>query len=327
MRLLDIPKGLGPVRGRYAPSPTGALHVGNARTALLAWLQVRALGGAFVMRVEDLDRARNVRGGVEALLEDLRWLGLDWDEGPDPVGGPCAPYEQTRREAVYEEALARLNEQGRVFECFCSRQEIATAASAPHGPQDDGPRYPGTCRGLGPAGLAPKRASGRKAALRFVAKPGPTTFEDGLHGRVAIDVAETVGDFVVRRADGIHAYQLAVAVDDALMGITHVLRGEDLLTSTPRQVQILEALGLPVPRYFHVPLMVGADGQRLSKRKGDINLAWLREHGVRPQRLVAELARTLGLADAKELEPKELVKGFNLSRIARAPAGFDASRL
>ncbi|MGC4120203.1 MAG: tRNA glutamyl-Q(34) synthetase GluQRS [Myxococcales bacterium] len=325
--LLDIHAGLGKVRGRYAPSPTGALHVGNARTALLAWLQIRTLGGAFVMRIEDLDRARNVKGGVEALLDDLKWLGLDWDEGPDPVGGPCAPYEQTRREAIYEAALARLSEQGRIFECFCSRQEIAAAASAPHGPQDDGPRYPGTCLRLGAAGLAPKRATGRKAALRFVAKPGAMTFEDGLHGRVTLDVAETVGDFVVRRADGIHAYQLAVSVDDALMGITHVLRGDDLLTSTPRQLQILEALGLPAPRYFHVPLMIGADGQRLSKRKGDINLAWLREHGVKPQRLVAELARTCGLTDAKEIEPRELVRGFDLAKISRTPAGFDASRL
>jgi glutamyl-tRNA synthetase len=333
--LLDIPAGLGPVRGRYAPSPTGALHVGNARTALLAWLQIRALGGAFVMRIEDLDRARNVKGGVEALLADLKWMGLDWDEGPEsgPPGhvaateGPCAPYEQSRREAIYEAALARLAEKGRVFECFCSRAEIAAAASAPHGPQDDGPRYPGTCLRLDAAGLAPRRASGRKAALRFCAAPGPLTFEDGLHGKVTIDVAETVGDFVVRRADGIHAYQLAVAVDDALMGITHVLRGDDLLGSTPRQLQILEALGLPAPRYFHVPLMVGADGQRLSKRKGDINLGWLREHGVKPQRLVAELARTCGLTDAKEIEPRELVAGFDVSKIARAPAGFDPARL
>jgi len=325
--LLDLPPGLGPVRGRYAPSPTGALHVGNARTALLAWLQIRALGGTFVMRVEDLDRARNVKGGVEALLADLRWLGLDWDEGPEPVGGPCAPYEQSRREAVYEEALARLAERGRIFECFCSRQELAAAASAPHGPQDDGPRYPGTCLRLGAAGLAPKRAYGRKAALRFAAAPGPVTFEDGLRGPVAIDVSQTVGDFVVRRADGIHAYQLAVAVDDALMGITHVLRGDDLLASTPRQLQLLEALGLPAPRYFHVPLMVGADGQRLSKRRGDVNLAWLREHGVRPQRLVAELARTCGLTDAREIEPRELVPGFDLEKIAREPAGFDPSRL
>jgi glutamyl-tRNA synthetase len=313
-------------RGRYAPSPTGALHVGNARTALLAWLQIRALGGRFVMRIEDLDRARNVRGGTAALLEDLRWLGLDWDEGPD-LGGPCGPYTQCDREAVYEEAIAELARQGRVFDCTCSRGEIAAAASAPHGPSDDGPRYPGTCRSLGAEAVAARRASGRKPALRLVAEPGTTIFDDGILGPVSLDTAATVGDFVIRRADGVHAYQLAVAVDDGLMGMTHVLRGDDLVTSTPRQLAILAALGLPAPRYFHVPLVVGEDGLRLSKRKGDINLAWLREHGVRPQRLVAELARTCGLAEVREITPGELVSGFDASRIARCSAPFDPARV
>jgi glutamyl-tRNA synthetase len=313
------------VRGRYAPSPTGLLHVGNARTALIAWLQVRARGGRFAMRIEDLDRARNVKGGTGRLLEDLRWLGLDWDEGPER-GGPCAPYLQSEREAIYEEAIARLAVKGLVFECFCSRAEIAAAASAPHGPADDGPRYPGTCRVLSPKEREQRRAQGKKPALRFRVEPGVVRFEDGLHGEVAIDVGQTVGDFVIRRADGIHAYQLAVAVDDALMGMTHVVRGDDLVGSTPRQILILEALGLEVPRYVHVPLLHGADGQRLSKRKGDINLSWLREHGVKPQRLVAELARTCGLTQAQEMEPRELVAGFDLAKIARGPAGFDPAR-
>lgn len=323
---LDIRPLPGPVRGRYAPSPTGGLHVGNARTALLAWLQVRALGGRFILRVEDLDHARNVKGGTEALLDDLRWLGLDWDEGPD-VGGPCGPYLQTEREAIYEEAIGRLEEQGRVFECWCSRAEIAAAASAPNGPGDDGPRYPGTCRISDAERVSAKRQAGRRSALRFRAGGGATSFDDGLHGEVSFDVRATVGDFVIRRADGVHAYQLAVAVDDALMGITHVLRGDDLLASTPRQVQLLEALGLPVPRYFHVPLLLGSDGQRLAKRKGDVNLAWLREHGVTPQRLVAELARTLGLTDTREVTPGELIAGFDLSRIARRAAVFDSTLL
>ena len=322
----DIPALPGAVRGRYAPSPTGALHVGNARTALLAWLQVRALGGRFVMRIEDLDRARNVEGGTAALLEDLAWMGLDWDEGPASPG-PCGPYTQSEREAIYEEAIARLAAKGRVFDCFCSRAEIAAAASAPHGPADDGPRYPGTCRSPDIAAIAARRASGRRPALRFMATPGPVRFQDGVLGPISLDVAESVGDFVIRRADGIHAYQLAVAVDDALMGITHVLRGADLVSSTPRQIQVLEALGLPVPRYFHVPLLSGADGQRLSKRKGDVNLAWLREHGVRPERLVAELARTCGLTEAREIAPRDLVPGFDVARLARGPAVFEPERL
>ena len=321
--LFDSPPALpGDVRGRYAPSPTGLLHVGNARTALIAWLQVRARGGRFAMRIEDLDRARNVKGGTGKLLEDLCWLGLDWDEGPEQ-GGPCAPYLQSEREAIYEEAIARLAAKGLVFECFCSRAEIAAAASAPHGPADDGPRYPGTCRALSPKEREQRRAQGKKPALRFRVEPGVVRFEDGLHGEVAIDVGQTVGDFVIRRADGIHAYQLAVAVDDALMGMTHVVRGDDLVGSTPRQILILEALGLKVPRYVHVPLLLGADGQRLSKRKGDINLSWLREHGVKPQRLVAELARTCGLTQAHQIEARELIAGFDLAKIARGPAGFD----
>jgi glutamyl-tRNA synthetase len=323
--LLDIPRLPGAVRGRYAPSPTGALHVGNARTALLAWLQVRARGGVFVMRVEDLDRPRTVAGATDRLLEDLRWLGLDWDEGPGR-GGPCGPYLQSERGAIYEEAIARLTAAGQVFECFCSRQEIA-AASAPHGPQDDGPRYPGTCRALAPALVEQRRAQGRKGSLRFLVPDGTVRFDDALHGPQSMDVGATVGDFVVRRADGIHAYQLAVAVDDALMGVTDVLRGDDLLGSTPRQLLLLQALGLPVPRHLHVPLLLGADGQRLSKRKGDINLGWLREHGVAPQRLVAELARTCGLTDRREIEPRELIASFDPSRIARQPVAFDPSRL
>lgn len=319
-----------PVRGRYAPSPTGLLHLGNARTALIAWLQARALGGAFVMRLEDLDRPRCVPGASEAILDDLRWLGLDWDEGPE-LGGPHAPYVQSERTAIYEEALARLAAQGRVFDCYCTRGEIAAAAaasaSAPHGPADDGPRYPGTCRALSPESAAARRAAGRKPALRFRVEPGIQRFVDGIAGPVALDVAATVGDFVVRRADGIHAYQLAVAVDDGLMGITHVVRGDDLLGSTPRQLLLLEALGLPAPAYLHVPLLLGPDGARLSKRAGDTTLRHYREHGVRAQRLVAELARSAGLTSEREIEAGELVAGFDPARIARAATPFDPAAL
>lgn len=310
------------VRGRYAPSPTGGLHVGNARTALLAWLQVRARGGAFVMRVEDLDRARTVRGATEQILEDLRWLGLDWDEGPD-VGGPHAPYLQSERAAIYDEAIARLQAAGLLFECFCSRAEIAAAASAPHGPGDDGPRYPGTCRNLTEAQKAERRARGREPALRFRVPEGRVDFVDGIHGPVSVDVRQSVGDFVVRRVDGIHAYQLAVAIDDARMGITEVLRGEDLLTSTPRQLLLLRALGLPEPRYYHVPLVVGPDGLRLSKRNGDLTLGALRARGVDPARLVAAMARSCGLAAPERISARELIDGFDPARLERAPTPID----
>jgi glutamyl-tRNA synthetase len=311
------------VRGRYAPSPTGALHVGNARTALLAWLQVRALGGSFVLRIEDLDGPRTVAGAAEKILADLRWLGLDWDEGPD-IGGPHGPYRQSERTGTYEEALAALTARGRAFECYCSRHEVARAASAPHGPQDDGPRYPGTCRALSPEEARRRREAGRSPALRFRVAAGSVEFVDGLRGRSEIDLEGAVGDFVVRRADGVHAYQLAVALDDARMGITHVLRGDDLVSSTPRQIQLLDALGLAAPHYTHVPLLLDADGRRLAKRSADVRIDSLRARGIAPERLVAQLARSAGLTQETAIAPRELVRGFEVARIARASARFDS---
>lgn len=314
------------IRGRYAPSPTGALHLGNARTALLAWLQARARGGAFVLRIEDLDRPRAIPGAAERICEELRWLGLDWDEGPD-VGGPCGPYIQSLRTALYDEAISSLKALGRLYPCFCSRQEIARASSAPHGPQDDGPRYPGTCRDLSPEAAHAKAAAGRSPALRFRVAPGPSSFCDGLRGPVAIDLEASVGDFVVRRADGLHAYQLAVAVDDARMGITDVLRGDDLLTSTPRQIQLFEALGLAAPRYWHAPLVLGPGGERLAKRNGEAQLGSLRASGVAPERIVAELARSAGLADERAVSARELAQGFDLARLPRGPVIVHSSSL
>jgi glutamyl-tRNA synthetase len=303
------------VRGRYAPSPTGALHLGNARTALLAYLQARSHRGAFVMRVEDLDRAREVPGASRTMLDDLRWLGLDWDEGPDE-GGPVGPYVQSARGAIYEAALLDLGRAGLVYECFCSRGEIA-AASAPRGPADDGPRYPGTCRELAPEERSRRRASGRTPSLRFRVPEGAVSFDDGLCGRVDHDVSAVVGDFVVKRADGAYAYQLAAAVDDARMGMTHVLRGDDLLLSTPRQILIQNALGLRAPRYFHVPLLLSPDGRKLAKRNGDETLSALRARGVSPGRLISALARSCGFASPLEAHPRELVASFDLAAVRR----------
>ena len=250
-------------RGRFAPSPTGRIHLGNARSALLGWLQARAAGGRFLLRIEDLDRARCKPAFLEELYRDLAWLGLDWDE---------PPLVQSQRDDVYREALERLERAGRVYPCFCTRAEIFRAASAPHGPGDEGPRYPGTCASLSSQERA-LRARTRPPALRFRPAPGEWCFEDGVQGRSCQDVEAAVGDFVVRRNDGVASYQLAVVVDDAASGITDVLRGDDLLSSTPRQLQLYTSLERTPPRFWHVTLVLGEDGKRLAKREGEIGRA------------------------------------------------------
>jgi glutamyl-tRNA synthetase len=301
------------VRGRFAPSPTGELHLGNLRTALLAWLQVRAAGGVFVLRVEDLDVGRVRPGLMETQLADLRWLGLDWDEGPD-VGGPFGPYLQSQRTERYEAALTRLEDQRLLFGCRCSRRDIAAASSAPHGPAEEGPRYPGLCRRA-----SPDRTQG-STALRFRVEPGLVEFEDLLHGRVTAEPQRETGDFVVRRKDGVAAYQLAVVVDDAAMEITHVLRGADLLSSTARQILLYRALRLPEPAWLHVPLMLGPDGHRLAKRHGAVTLEEARQAGLTPEVVVGWLAWTCGLAaEGEECAPADLLDRFSLSRIPREP--------
>jgi glutamyl-tRNA synthetase len=302
---------MGGARGRFAPSPTGPLHLGNARTALLAWLTARARGASFAIRVEDLDGPR-VRPGLEArILAELRWLGLDWEE----------------RFELYRGALDRLRASRAVYPCFCSRAEIAAASQAPHGPADEGPRYPGTCRALTQAEVA-ERSVRRAPAWRLRVAPGENAFADGVHGRCAFDVAAETGDFVVARADGIPAYQLAAAVDDAAMGIEEVVRGDDLLPSTARQLLVYRALGLAPPRFAHVPLVVGEDGARLAKRHGALSLGELRERGADPRAVVGLLAALSGLAEPGDrLAPVDLVPGFSLARIDRAPAVLSEAML
>ncbi|WAS98928.1 tRNA glutamyl-Q(34) synthetase GluQRS [Nannocystis punicea] len=283
-------------RGRYAPSPTGPLHLGNARTALLAWLDARARGGAFVMRIEDVDFTR-ARPEFEArLLLDLRWLGLDWDEGPD-VGGPFGPYRQSERGDRYAAALARLD----VYPCTCTRRELR---ALPVTSMTGEPVYPGTCRNG-------QSHPGRPAAVRWRVPAGSFGFVDRLCGEHHQDIARDVGDFVLRRGDGAWAYQLAVVVDDVDMAITDIVRGADLLDSTPRQLHLLRALHpeLPAPRFAHVPLILGAAGAKLSKRDGAPDLGALREAGAPPARVVAALARSVGLVppDVREVRPQELL--------------------
>jgi glutamyl-tRNA synthetase len=310
-----------PIRGRYAPSPTGDLHLGNVRTALLAWLFARKAGGAFVLRVEDLDRPRVRPGATERMLEDLHWLGLDWDEGPD-CGGPHGPYLQSERQAIYAAALARLRAADLVYPCYCSRAEVARAASAPQGAGDEGPRYPGTCRNLSAAERQAREASGRRPCLRFRAPDRRIQFTDLVAGPVAQNVAQAVGDFIVSRSDGIPAYQLAVVVDDGLMQITQVVRGADLLGSTARQIALFEALSSAVPAFGHVPLVVDAAGARLAKRDQSAGVVALRAAGFTAEQVLGALAASCGLCPPGEaLSARELLAAFAPEQLRGVAAG------
>ncbi len=296
-------------RGRYAPSPSGDLHLGNLRTALLAWLFARCSDGKFVLRIEDLDQPRVRPGASERMLFDLRWLGLDWDEGPDN-GGPYAPYVQSERQEIYRIYLQRLIDKGLIYPCYCSRAEIARAASAPHG--NEGPRYPGTCRYLTQAQRRQHEVNNRRPSLRFRVDDELTiSFTDLLVGPVEQQVQQTVGDFIVCRSDGIFAYQFAVVVDDALMHINQVVRGVDLLESTARQILLFEALGFHVPTFAHVPLVLDEDGKRFSKRIQSAGLEPLREKGVTPEQVVGRMAAECGLVDwGEELSARELAQRY-----------------
>lgn len=282
-------------RGRFAPSPTGDLHLGTLATALVAAARARAAGGQLILRIEDIDTPRVVAGSEARQREDLRWLGLDWQEGPD-VGGPVGPYRQSERAAYYEEALAKLAGQGLLYLCDCSRADIALVASAPHA-GDEGPRYPGTCRRFG-MGV---RQWKRPPAVRLAVPDHSVAIDDALHGRLVQHVAGEVGDFVLKRGDGVYAYQLAVVVDDLEMGITEVVRGVDLLASAPRQALLAELLGGRAPAWAHVPLVLAADGTRLQKRAPSHTLGESRDRGLTPAEVVARLARTLGLVDFDDL--------------------------
>ena len=270
------------VRTRFAPSPTGDLHLGGAWTALASWVVARRAGGKCVLRVEDLDRPRVVAGSQARIEEDLRWLGLDWDDGP---------YLQSERTDAYERAIAKLGAEGLVYPCDCSRTEIERIASAPHPGEER--VYPGRCRDLDP-----RRPMRRRPALRVRVPDASVAYEDTIRGIFTQNLAREVGDFVLRRNDGIFAYQLACIVDDLAMGITDVVRGDDLAVSTPRQVWLAGRLGASPPRYAHVPLVVAPDGGRLEKRNRSVTVRELRQGGVSPERVLGELAFGLGLANA-----------------------------
>jgi glutamyl-tRNA synthetase len=307
--------------GRLAPSPTGAQHVGNARTYLLAWLSARSRGGRVVLRIEDIDSPRIKPGAAEQACEDLRWLGFDWDDGP---------IFQTARVDHYEAALEILQDKYLVYPCTCTRTDVERAASAPH-LDHEGPNYPGTCAGRRASDAA--SLGTQPFCWRFRVPPVTPAFDDGYLGRVALDLHSLGGDFVVWKSPrgdtpGTPAYQLAVVVDDAAQGVTEVVRGDDLVPSTPRQLLLYEALGLTPPRFVHVPLVVGPDGRRLAKRHGDTRLESLRHKGVTAQALLGLLAWSCGWQDeVRPVSAAELLPRFRLDTMSPGPFVLTADLL
>lgn len=315
------------VRGRLAPSPTGYAHLGNAWAFLLAWLAARSVGGQVVLRLEDIDPQRSRPEYATALIEDLTWLGLDWDFGPDRLENETTqdlgPFEQGRRGEFYAAAIARLEQAGLVYPCFCTRKELRSLAGAPH-VDDAGAPYPGTCRHLSRERQDALLAQGRRFCLRLRCPEDVISFTDDVLGPQAFTLAQCGGDFALRRSDGVVAYQLAVAVDNALMGITQVVRGRDILASTPRQIALLRLLGYGAPTYAHVPLLLDAEGQRLAKRHQSLSLRGLRQAGADPRRIVGFLGTLAGCNPGGDpAHPAELAPRFSLANLRRADISLE----
>jgi glutamyl-tRNA synthetase len=297
------------VTGRLAPSPTGRLHLGHARSFLLAWWRARSRGGRIVLRLEDLDRERVKPGMAELALEDLAWLGLDWD-GPVHV--------QSRDIGPLRAALQRLLDAGLAYPCACSRKEIFAAQSAPHAGEESA-RYPGTCRGRFASLADAQRAAGRPPAVRFRVRAGPVRIDDAFAGPHEFDVERESGDFTIARGLDLFAYQLAVVVDDARAGVNEIVRGDDLLPSAARQFLLQEALGYEHPRWFHVPLVVDETGRRLAKRSDDLALSTLRERGVDARRVVGWIARRSGLPSVEDCTAREALSTFDWNGVPHEP--------
>ncbi|MGA1670310.1 MAG: glutamate--tRNA ligase [Candidatus Nanopelagicaceae bacterium] len=317
------------VRVRFAPSPTGDLHVGNIRTALFDWAYAKHTGGTFVFRIEDTDRERVTDEYIKAAGETLRWLGLDWDEGPE-VGGPYGPYLQSQRLDIYKEWADRFLAQGDAYHCYCSAEELEARREAAK-EANRAPGYDGACRDLSDAQVSRFREEGRVPVLRMRMPDGSTTFTDLIRGEVTFEHA-FVPDFVLMRADGSPLYTLAVAVDDVLMRITHILRGEDLLSSTPRQIRVYQAMGVKesdYPTFAHLPFVMGTDNAKLSKRNGEVSIAWYRERGFLPEAICNYLA-LLGWSpgdDREDVSLEEIAELFDVSRVNSSPARFDMKKL
>jgi nondiscriminating glutamyl-tRNA synthetase len=316
----------GEVRVRFAPSPTGLLHIGNARTALYNKLFALQHGGIFILRIEDTDVARLDPTAEAAIMEDLRWLGLAWDEGPD-AGGEHGPYRQSERTQIYQGYAEQLLREEKVYPCFCTPEELAEMRELLLA-KGERPRYVGRCRKLTSEQANELEAEGRKSSLRFKVLDGATVVRDIIHGKKVFE-NKLMGDFVILRSDGTPAYNFAAVVDDASMGITHVIRGEDHLPNTPRQILLYEALGFVPPRFAHHPLLVAPDGERLSKRYGAVSVRAYRDEGFLPQAVTNYLALIGGGIPGGEeiMSWKEMIKRFSLEGIARSPAAFDLGKL
>lgn len=322
---------IAPAVGRLAPSPTGAQHLGNARTYLLAWLSARSARGRVVLRIEDIDSPRVKPWAIEQAMVDLKWLGLDWDEGPD-VGGPHAPYLQTERLESYDHALRRLIESGFAYPCTCTRKDIESAASAPHesfnlsGSDEttasnelatylDGPVYNGRCAGWKLGDSLPVEGT---FCWRFRTPDYVIKITDQFYGDVELNPHRALGDFPLTRKSGQAAYQLAVVVDDHAMEVTEVVRGDDLIPSMFRQLPLIDALGLARPQYYHVPLVIGSDGRRLAKRHGDTRLSQYRDAGITPAAIIGWAAHSLGLRKTSQpVQATELVDQFNWPNVLK----------
>lgn len=315
-----------PIRVRFAPSPTGHLHLGNVRTALFNWLFARRNGGTFILRLEDTDAVRSTQESVDSVLEDLRWLGLTWDEGPE-AGGAFGPYRQTERYGLYAAHAAKLLDEGKAYRCYCTQEELDAGREAA---KVAGRTYvyPGTCRRLSEDARNAQEAQGLRPSIRLKVAPRMVSFTDLVRGHVSIHT-QTFGDWILTRPDGSPTYNFAVVVDDALMGVTHVVRGEDHLTNTPKQVVLYEAFGYSVPSFAHLSMILGPDGGKLSKRHGDVSVDALRARGFLPGAVINGLA-LMGWADPggqEVLSVRELLERFDLSRVNKAAAVFDEAKL
>ena len=317
------------VKVRFAPSPTGDLHVGNIRTALFDWAYARHTGGTFLFRIEDTDTTRVTDEYINAAIDTLKWLGLNWDEGPE-VGGDNGPYLQSQRLEIYAHWAAKFIEQKDAYYCYCTPEELEAVREAQRA-SNQAPGYNGHCRNLTPNQIAAYKAEGRGAVVRMQMPDGGTTFTDLIRGEMAFD-HKFVPDFVLVRADGSPLYTLAVAVDDILMKVTHVLRGEDLLSSTPRQIRVYQAMGVDLadyPVFAHLPFVMGADNAKLSKRNGEVSIAWYRDKGFLPEAICNYLA-LLGWSpgdDVENITMKQLCELFTVERVNSSPAKFDMKKL
>jgi glutamyl-tRNA synthetase len=317
------------IRTRFAPSPTGDLHVGNIRTALFDWAYARHTGGKLIFRIEDTDRERVTDEYIQRAIDTLKWLGLNWDEGPE-VGGPHGPYLQSQRLEIYRDWATKFLISGDAYNCYCTPEELETRREAQR-EKNQAPGYDGKCRSISQENLDRYLSEGRKPVIRMRMPDGETRFKDSIRGEVVFE-HKYVPDFVLMRADGSPLYTLAVAVDDVLMKITHVLRGEDLLSSTPRQIRVYQAMGLAeseFPSFAHLPFVMGTDNAKLSKRNGEVSVAWYREEGFLPEALCNYLA-LLGWSpgdDRENISMQELVELFTVERVNSSPARFDMKKL